>query len=335
MGKLLRRIVAWLRRLYGRAEVPGRFESGSRFAWSGRLASAPLLWPSRQYLLYVPRNHWRWLRVPLVVLCHGCRQTPEEIAQGTRIAALADERGFIVLLPRQSEDANAWRCWTWFDARTAGGNGEAAIVAAQMKAVMRRYRIDRKRVIVAGMSAGGAMAAIMGVRYPGLVRAVAAHSGIPCGAAASPLTAMRVAAEGPDQDVVAVADRARRRAARGSFPVPLLAIHGRRDEVVSPLHAASMVAQFLRLNGHGAMGPDGGSMTTLPLADREARTTLSDGREEIAREWHVDGRLVARYLEVSDLGHAWSGGDASLPYNDAGAPDATALLGAFIDDALR
>ncbi len=133
MGNWLGRLVAWLRRLFGRPEVPGRFESGKRFAWGGRLASAPFLWPSREYLVYVPRNHVRWQRAPLLVLCHGCRQTPEDIARGTRIAALADERGMVVLLPRQSEDANPWRCWTWFDSRTAGGGGEAAIVAAQMK----------------------------------------------------------------------------------------------------------------------------------------------------------------------------------------------------------
>ena len=335
MRKLLGRIAGWLRRLFRRPDVPGRFESGSRFAWSGRIASAPLLWPSRDYLLYVPRNHWRWLPVPMVVLCHGCLQTPEEIAKGTRIVALADERGFIVLLPRQSEKANAWRCWTWFDPRTAEGGGETAIVAAQMKAVMRRYRIDRSRVIVAGMSAGGALAAAMGVRYPGLVRAVAAHSGIPCGAAASPLDALRVAAKGPEQDVVSVADNARREAPARALPVPLLAIHGGRDEVVAPCHAIAMVAQFLRLNGHAGAAADPASMTSLPPADRESRTTLPDAREEVAREWRVDGRLVARLVEIAGLGHAWSGGDATLQYNDAHAPDATALLGAFIDDALR
>ena len=335
MGKLLRRIVAWLRRLFGREEVPGRYESGSRFAWGGRLASAPFLWPSREYLVYVPRNHWRWQRVPLVVLCHGCKQTPEEIAQGTRIVSLADERGFIVLLPRQSEDANPWRCWTWFDSRTANGGGEAAIVAAQMKAVMRRYRIDRGRVIVAGMSAGGALAAVMGVRYPGIVKAVAAHSGLPCGAAASPMSAIRVMAEGPDQDVAAIAREARLKAPLRSLPVPLLAIHGGEDDVVAPRHATAMVVQFLRLNGHPAASGEAAAMSTLPAADREVRATLADGGEEIAREWHIDGRLVARYVEIATLGHAWSGGDATLPYNDARPPDATALLGAFIDDALR
>jgi poly(hydroxyalkanoate) depolymerase family esterase len=333
VGKFLGRIVAWFRRLFGRPGVPGRFETGKAFAWTGRIASAPFLWPSRDYLLYVPRNHWRWLPVPMVVLCHGCLQTPEEIAQGTRITSLADERGFIVLLPRQSEKANAWRCWTWFDPRTAEGGGEAAIVAAQMKAVMRRYRVDRARVIVAGMSAGGALAATMGVRYPGLVRAVATHSGIPCGAAASPLNALRVAAQGPEQDIIAVADNARRKAPPRALPVPLLAIHGSRDEVVAPRHATAMVAQFLRLNGHAAKAD--AASTTLPAADRESRTMLPDAREEVAREWLVDGRLVVRLVEIAGLGHAWSGGDATLQYNDAHAPDATALLGAFIDDALR
>ena len=335
MGRLVGRIVAWLRRLFRREEVHGRFESGSRFAWGGRLASAPFLWPSREYLVYVPRNHFRWQRVPLVVLCHGCKQTPEDIARGTRIAALADERGFIVLLPRQSEDANQWRCWTWFDSRTAGGGGEAAIIAAQMKAVMSRFRIDRSRVVAAGMSAGGALAAVMGVRYPGLVKAVAAHSGLPCGAASSPMKAIRVMADGPDQDVTAIAGNARRKALAHSFPVPLLAIHGGKDDVVAPRHSTAMVAQFLRLNGHPAAGGDASAMTTLPPADREARTSLADGREEIAREWHVAGRLVARYVEIPALGHAWSGGDSALPFNDARAPDATALLGAFIDDVLH
>src|SRR4030095_15477463 len=116
--------------------------------------------------------------------------TPEEIAQGTRITELADRLGFIVLLPRQKDTANPWRCWNWFDKRTMNGKGEAAIVAAQIRSVRRSYRVDRKRVLVAGMSAGGALAAVLGVRFPGLVAAVAVHSGLACGAAAFALTAV-------------------------------------------------------------------------------------------------------------------------------------------------
>jgi poly(3-hydroxybutyrate) depolymerase len=322
-----------LRRLFGREPAPGRYETGTQRAFRGWISSAPLLWPSRDFLLYIPRGHSSWRRAPLVVLCHGCRQTPEDIAQGTRIAALADARGFLVLLPRQKDEANRLRCWTWFDTRTSKGAGEAAIIAAQIRSVLRGFRVDRRRVIAAGMSAGGAMAAALGVRYPGMVTAVAVHSGLPCGAAASPMTAIRVMSAGPDRDVVAIAEEARRNAPPGSLPVPLLAIHGGSDAVVSPRHATALVRQYLRLNGHpGVAAGDPGA--ALPAADAESRSTLPDGREAHAREWRLEGRLIARFVEVPDLDHAWAGGDASLPYNDARPPDATALLGAFIDEAL-
>ena len=202
-GNLWSRIKALFGRAFRREPAPGRFESGSKFSVHGTVGTAPLVWPSRDYLVYVPRGRSAWRRAPLVVLCHGCKQTPEEIAQGTRITELADRLGFVVLLPRQKEEANPWRCWNWFDKRTMNGNGEAAIVAAQIRRVRRAYRIDRKRILVAGMSAGGALAAIIGVRFPGLVSAVAVHSGIACGAASSAVAALSVAQRGPDQDVEA------------------------------------------------------------------------------------------------------------------------------------
>src|SRR5258705_6086770 len=147
----------WLRaqsgfdRLVGGEPEPGRFESGSKWSFRGLLAVVPFIWPSREYLVYIPKGHSLWRRAPLIVLCHGCRQTPEEFAQGTRITDLADRHRFVVLLPRQKDNANAWRCWNWFDTRTMEGNGEAAIVAAQIRSVRRHYRCHRKRVLVAGI----------------------------------------------------------------------------------------------------------------------------------------------------------------------------------------
>jgi poly(3-hydroxybutyrate) depolymerase len=84
------------------------FERGSQRALRGWEAAAPRTFPSREYLLYVPRNHSPWRQSPLVVLCHGFKQTPEDIARGSRIAAFADLRGYLVLLPRQKDRANAW-----------------------------------------------------------------------------------------------------------------------------------------------------------------------------------------------------------------------------------
>lgn len=323
---LWQRTRAYLARLFGREPAPGRFETGSKFAVGGFIATAPLVWPSRDYLVYVPRGHSMWKRAPLLVLCHGCKQTPEEFAQGTRVTEMADRQGCVVLLPRQKEAANPWRCWNWFEARTMRGNGETAIVAAQIRSVCRRYGVDRKRVLVAGMSAGGALAAVLGARFPGLVSGVAVHSGLACGAARSALTAIAVMQRGPEQDVERIGAEARAVAPPAGLPVPLLAVHGSADRIVAPTNALALVEQYLRLNGAG-----GGSevqATTRTIAAADGR------RAHTVREWRSGGRLVARHVEVAGLGHAWSGGDANLPYNDAGGPDATALVGDFFADAL-
>jgi poly(hydroxyalkanoate) depolymerase family esterase len=324
------RVAGWL----ARKPVPGRFETGSKFSIRGLVGSAPFVWPAREYLVYVPSGRAWWKRAPLLVLCHGCKQTPEEIAQGTRIAAFADRAGCVVLLPRQKDSANPWRCWNWFDRRTADGEGEASIVAAQIRSVRRAYRIDRKRVLVAGMSAGGALAAIVGVRFPNLVSAVAVHSGIACGAARSAASAFAVMQHGPDQDVEAIATAARAEASSRDLRVPLFAIQGAQDDVVAPPNAIALVRQYLRLNAHPAVAIASTSGRTLPAADAEDNVVLAGGRIEVVREWRRDGRLVVRYVEVIGLAHAWSGGDPALTYNDAGPPDATALLGDFFKDAL-
>ncbi len=331
-------MVSWWRRVkarvagwFSRAPVPGRFEHGRRFAWRGFVATAPLVWPARDYLVYVPRGRPRWRRVPLLVLCHGCKQTAESFAQSTRIAELADREGFVVLLPQQKDTANPWRCWNWFERRTAEGHGEAAIVAAQIRAVRRAYRIDRRRVVAAGLSAGGALAAILGMRHPDLVRAVAVHSGLACGAATSPVTALRVMAQGPDADVVAIGAAARRTHAARDLRIPLLAIHGADDDVVRPRNAAALVRQYLAVNGV-TVAPAGAG-DDLPPADHEETLALPDGRRQIVREWRCDGRLAVRYVEVQGLGHAWVGGDPAHRFTTAGPPDAAALAAGLFADA--
>ncbi len=332
-GRWWARTRAWLARLFRREPAPGRFETGSKFSVHGMVATAPFVWPSRDYLVYVPQGRALLRRAPLLVLLHGCKQTPEEIAQGTRIAAFADRAGVVVLLPRQKGHANPWRCWNWFDRRTMAGKGEAAIVAAQIRSVRRRYRIDRRRVMAAGMSAGGALAAVLGVRYPDLVRGVAVHSGLACGAASSALAALDVMQRGPDRDVEAIAADVRERAAPRDLRVPLLAVQGEADPIVAPRNTIALVRQYLRLNGHPAVAAED-DRAALPAPDAERTERLPDGRQVIVREWRRDGRLAARYVSVAGLAHAWSGGDPALAYHDAAPPDATALVGDFFGDAL-
>ena len=327
------RFKAFVARLFRREAAPGRFEASAKFAISGWLASAPFVWPRRECLVYVPKGWSRWRRSPLLVLCHGCRQTPEEIAQATAIAAWADAGRWLVLLPRQKEEANAWRCWNWFDARTVAGHGEAAIVMAQIESIARRYRADPRRIVVAGMSAGGAFAAVMGVRGNGVVRAVVVHSGLAAGAAASAATALGVMKRGPETDIAALARAARLEAPNESLPIPLLAIHGERDGIVAPRNAVALVRQYLVLNGHPAVATTFIAEAALPDADAETRETTAEGRVVTTRDWRVGERLVVRHVSIAGLEHAWTGSDGALPYSDPAAPSALALINAFLRDA--
>jgi poly(hydroxyalkanoate) depolymerase family esterase len=307
---------------------PGRFISGSKFSWRGWLASGTWIWPSRDYLLYVPRGYGGWRRRALIVLMHGCKQTPEIIAGGTRITAEADANGWLVLLPRQSAKANPWSCWNWFDAATGAGRGEAAIVAAQVKAVRRTHRIHPRKIYAVGMSAGGGLAAALGVRHPKLFAGVLIHSGVACGAASAPLAAMRVLTHGADTDYERVATDARADAPRRALPVPLLVISGADDPVVAEINAIQLVRQYLVFNGK--LTPSSGPPDMLPPPDHETISTLAAGRSVRVDDYRDGRRVLVRWVRVTGLAHAWSGGDDAFPYNDPNPPDATALLAEFV-----
>jgi poly(hydroxyalkanoate) depolymerase family esterase len=315
------RINEWLEKRFARPAPAGRWIEGRAFAWRGLIGFRPWVFPRRRFRLYVPGSWNRSAAAPLLVLVHGCRQTPEEFARGTRIEAAAERAGLLVLMPDQKDSANPYRCWNWFDRRTAAGKGEAAIVAAMIRKVARRFGADRSRITVAGMSSGAALSAVLGVRFPQLVRGVFTHSGLACGAAASAFTALTVMRRGPEADVAAIAREARG-TADGDVRVALTVVHGGDDDVVARLNAEALARQYLALNG---VGVPPGANSTLPEPQRTRRDAGAPHAVR-TREWDRDGRAVVRVVDVAGLGHAWSGGDAALPFNDAAPPDATAML---------
>lgn len=325
---LVARVFARIALLLRREVAPGRFETGRVESWRGHLTSAPRVEPSREYLLYVPRGWSRLRRAPLFVLCHGCRQTPEDIAALARIAEHADRTGSLVLLPRQTSEANPWNCWNWFDANTERGAGEAAIVAAQIVAVRRRYRARRARAWVAGISAGGALAAVIGLRHPRLVAGVLVHSGLACGAASSAAMALAVMRRGPDTDVARIGAAARAAQRTQPLPVALLAIHGSEDDVVAPVNASALVEQYLRFNGAAVRD----EAVAVP-GEAPCGAGGTDEHPMRCDDWRIDGRLVVRQVIVEGLGHAWSGGDGRFAYADPRGHDALDLLAQFVRDA--
>ena len=266
----------------------------------------------RAYKLYVPSSY-TGQPLPLIVMLHGCNQTPDDFAAGTRMNALAEDQSCFVLYPAQSNTGNHSRCWNWFRREDqVRDRGEPSIIAGTTRQILNRYGIDSHKVYVAGLSAGGAMAAVMGVTYPDLYAAVGIHSGLACGSAhdlPSALAAMK-GMPGSIGRPPAVAE--------ASHSIPTIVFHGDHDKTVHPRNGTDVVAQSAhREGGHGGQvwtergqAPDGHSYT---------RTVHRD----------ATGRVVLEHWLVHGGGHAWFGGSRAGSYSDPRGPSASAEMMRF------
>ncbi|MBP0632590.1 PHB depolymerase family esterase [Cupriavidus sp. AcVe19-1a] len=293
-------------------ELPGTWQ-----AHRLRLAALPgELVPQLSYHLYIPSKRHRG-PLPVVVLLHGCRQTPDAISAGTRMNALAEEEGFIVAYPQQPLRRQVQRCWQWFDLSAAEGGREAHAVSALLDALAARQDVREREIYIAGMSAGAAMAAVVALRYPGKVAAVAMHSGVVIGAANTPHSGLYAMRHGATAEPAWLLDAAG--VTPGGPAMPALVIHGLADDAVHPVNGRLLARQFLAYNG---------------LEDRLAATPDPAPAEEPGRcreyrfgRWSRD--LVA-LVEVEGLDHAWSGGDASYGFHSDIGPDASAMMWDFL-----
>ena len=248
---------------------------------------------SREYKLYIPPASFEEA-LPLVVMLHGCTQNPDDFAAGTGMNEAALKRGFYVLYPAQTQHANSSRCWNWFKHNhQQRGRGEPALLAGMTKDVMARYNIDPQRVYVAGLSAGGAMAAILGDAYPDLFAAVGVHSGLATGSATNVQGALSVMQTGAAPG------------ARTTASPPTIVFHGDQDATVNPVNGEQVLAASA-----GAHKPE------------TKRAKSANGRDYTQRIYKDgDGRAVAEHWAVHGAGHAWSGGSARGSYTDAQGPD--------------
>jgi poly(hydroxyalkanoate) depolymerase family esterase len=252
--------------------------------------------------------------LPLVVMLHGCRQTVESFAAGTRICQLADRAGFAVLLPEQAKTTHPHRCWHW---HAHPEHAEAPAVASLVAAVVREHGFDRERVHLAGISAGAGLATVLGIHYPALFAAVGLHSAPVFGAADSTLSAMRIMRNGSHDDplrlIEASVDLSR-------YPgMPAIIVHGELDAVVAKRNAEQLSSEFARLNR--LVDAEG------ELRVGEQRTYTRDAADYV--DYLKSGRLVVRVCIVRGLGHAWSGGDPREAFHSDKGPDATAMLWDF------
>src|SRR4051794_31272923 len=285
---------------------------------------------ARPVFVYVPPDLDPAAPAPLVVMLHGCTQTAASFSAGSLMNRTADRHGFVVAYPEQSREENPSCCWNWFStSHQARGGGEPASIAGATRAVAGagdRWTIDLARVFVAGMSAGGAMAAVMAATYPDLFAAVAIHSGLAYGSARSlPSATQAMSRGGRDPDGQgALAFRAMGPAAR---VVPALVIHGTADAIVAPLNAEHAVRQWMATNRRAARGAYD---PRFDRPDATVRDVHAGGRPFTRRSWHgADGRVVQEQIEVEGLGHAWSGGAAGGSYTDPRGPSAADAIHDF------
>ena len=277
---------------------------------------------TRRALVHTPADGDPGIARPLVCMLHGCTQDAATFAAATRMNDAADRHGFMVVYPQQERGENAQRCWNWFDARhQARGAGEPASIAAVVRDLVgttTEWTVDSDRVFVAGLSAGGAMAAVLAATYPDLFAAVAVHSGLAYKSAGSVPSAFAAMARG-GRKVAAIGDLAR--------PVPSLVIHGSDDRTVAPVNGDQVLAQTMAANRLAA--PERCDL------DPMRPTTTSRGRVagghayEHARWEDGRGGVMHESLKVEGMGHAWSGGLPGGSYCDPRGPDATEAIWSF------
>jgi poly(hydroxyalkanoate) depolymerase family esterase len=268
---------------------------------------------ARPYKLYVPSGY-HGQSVPLIVMLHGCTQSPEDFAVGTGMNRVAEEQTCLIVYPGQTIRAHRQKCWKWFSADDQQrGKGEPLLIAGLTRQIMREYAVDPRRVFVAGLSAGGAAAAIMCETYPDLYSAIGVHSGLACGAASSMPSALAAMARGG-------AGRPSGRSPNGVERrlVPTIVFHGDNDATVSPCNGDEIIAQVAQ-------------HAVLRMRVQKGRVP---GGHAYTRTIHTDqaGASIIELWVIHGAGHAWSGGSPKGSYTDQRGPDATSEMMRFFSE---
>lgn len=279
---------------------------------------------TREYKLYVP-SAYTGQALPLIVMLHGCTQHPDDFAAGTGMNAIAEEHNCFVAYPAQTQSANASNCWNWFNATDqCRDKGEPSIIADMTRQIARDYAIDPGRIYVAGLSAGGAMACVMGATYPDLYAAIGIHSGLPYAVAhnmPSAFAAMK------SRKLKSSARKTGVKPARAlPHVMPVIVFHGDRDTTVDPCNGDHALAQCVPTR-NDAGGADNIKVEQgrHPGGKSYSRTVVHDAH----------GKVMAEKWIVHGAGHAWSGGSSSGSYTDPAGPNASREMLRFFQTHAR
>ncbi len=337
----------YLCRLYLWAVLAATMDAAAASEQSGRFVSKS--YDSRhEYKLYIPAQYSKGQAMPLVLMLHGCWQSPDRFARNSRMNRQADRHGFIVVYPTQpfllpgrlSLQAITLGCWRWFDpANQVRESRELGRIVGIIKEVLADYTIDEHRIYAVGVSAGAAMAVNLAVTHPDLITAVGVSGGIAYGAASSMSRGFRAMRSGaPDPDALGRAAHA----AMGPYArvVPIIVFHGADDPFVAPRNSEDLIAQWARTNDLADDATAEDRIDAIPDAIAESKAMVEDGHEYTVFSY-TDGteRVVMKRYLVEGMRHAWSGGTADPPwiflfmydpFVDARGPDASRIMWEFL-----
>jgi poly(hydroxyalkanoate) depolymerase family esterase len=276
---------------------------------------------SLDYELYVPSTYRAGSPMPVVVALHGCTESADSYRQLSGWAAMGESKGFIVLFPQQLSSRNYLTCWNWFvQPDMHRGSGEPAIIAGMVNRLKHLYSVDTNRVYVAGFSAGGAMANVMGATYPDMFAAVGSgsgceYNGLPC---------LGIGGPSPSQ----TGQEAFQAMGRYARVMPAIVFQGDADYIVAPANGPQIAQEWRVTDNYVASGGPNGSIPTNPTNQSFGFTP---GGTTYTKSHYGDGHghELIEYWSIHGMGHAWSGGNSSQQYADPSGPGETAAMWAF------
>ncbi|MGB8954829.1 MAG: PHB depolymerase family esterase [Tumebacillaceae bacterium] len=279
------------------------------------------------YKVYVPSTYTAGTAVPLVVMLHGCLQSPNDFAAGTRMNALAEEKKFIVLYPEMNVYANPNMCWNWFYDYNQHRNaaGEADIIAGMTNWVKSNYSINSSKVFVAGLSAGAGMASIMGATYPDLFKAVGVSAGVEYDAADTAMGGVSAMSSGGFVTPTTSGNEIYTEMSTRKHRMPVIVFHGTSDTTVNPLNATEVITSWAQANDKIDDGLDNNSVDAT--ADATLAGSVTGGKSYTKYTYKDNaGASLIEYYKVNGMTHAWSGGSSAGSYTDPAGPDASRIM---------
>ncbi|MBM7647036.1 poly(hydroxyalkanoate) depolymerase family esterase [Scopulibacillus daqui] len=293
-----------------------------------------------RYKLYVPAHYKKEKPLPLLVMLHGCKQDPDDFARGTKMNDLAERENFFVLYPEMNAlfnpfnptEFNIDRCWNWFlDDNQHRAEGQPKIIKDMIDDIKKNYSIAANKVYAAGLSAGAAMATILGVTYPDVFSAIGVCSGLPYDAVdvfipvdPTAQTALNVMIQGT-ADPYQCGNAAYEEMGAYKRKMPVIVFHGICDTTVHPINGQQVIIQWAQTNFLAEGGK--GKADVTPASQKTGIINKRSYTQHIYND--KEGKPLMELWMIDLMGHKWSGGSPEGSYTDPLGPDASSLIWHF------